>query len=74
MCTFCHAKYDGRGKGISKNVGEKHPNARLKDTDIREIRLSLKEGISGTFLAKKYKVSNVRISLIKNRKSWKHIH
>lgn len=50
--------------------GEKHINAKLTKNDILEIRSS---GKLGSELAKIYGVDKSTVSLIKRRKTWKHI-
>jgi hypothetical protein len=54
--------------------GEAHPDARLREDDVREIRrlLAAKEATQ-TVLAARYGVSQVSISAIKRRKSWAHV-
>ena len=54
--------------------GEKNGKARLTEEQVIEIKKALKEGnISGTELAKIYKVTKVQISYIKLGKSWSHV-
>lgn len=53
--------------------GERHPNAKLSDSVIREIR-----AIANTFLTQKqigeiYGVSDVLVGLIIRRKAWAHV-
>lgn len=50
--------------------GEKHTQAKLCDTDIREIRDS---NLSGPELARKFSVQKQTIYSIRNRQTWKHI-
>lgn len=50
--------------------GEQHPQVKLTEQDVREIRES---GKTQRFLAEQYGVSQRNISAIKTRRSWKHI-
>jgi hypothetical protein len=61
--------HDMAQKGRS-TYGEKHPNAKLTESQVLEIRFML-----GTLLdiAEKYGISRNNVSLIKNRKRWKHL-
>jgi hypothetical protein len=63
------AKSKGR-KWYGENSGENHPRAKLKWTDIQEIRLLI--GIfSQSALAKIYGVDKSQISMIKLGKTWR---
>ena len=63
----------GRSGGCWK-PGEKHPNARLKDADVLEIRrLYFETDITQQKLADKYGVSQSHVGKIINNISWKHI-
>jgi len=53
--------------------GEKNPSSKLKDSDVRTIKLKLKKGIKAKALSKEYHVSIQAIYDIKNNKQWKHI-
>lgn len=63
----------GRGKPFV-GIGEKNPRAKLKKEDVLEIRNLYGTGkhTCGS-LAKIYKVSNVQINWIVNKKSWKYL-
>jgi hypothetical protein len=55
-------------------IGEMHPMAKLNNSDILDIRLSLKNGsMSKKELAIKYNVGEANISVIARRVNWKHI-
>lgn len=60
-------------KNGRSTAGEKHPKAKLDNETVLHIRKELENGISGNFLAKKYNISKSVISMIKNRKIWRHI-
>lgn len=53
--------------------GDKNGAAKLFDFQVKDIKKSLHEGVTGAYLAKKYGVSKTIISRIKLRKTWKHI-
>lgn len=54
--------------------GEDHPNAKLTEDDVKEIRQLYATGEHTQIaLADRFGVSDVMISYIVNRKSWKHI-
>lgn len=54
-------------------VGERHHQAKLKDTDIYSIRKMLKEGATQIDVSKIYGISNSAISAIKRGRTWNHI-
>lgn len=53
-------------------MAEAHPNAKLSDDDVRQIR-KLAKSTSQKSIASRYGVSKVTISQIVNQKSWKSI-
>ena len=55
------------------NKGEKHPKAKLTESDVLRIRSLAKEGVRNIDLAKGYGVGPGAISLIVLRKRWKHL-
>jgi len=55
-------------------IGENNPNSILTEQKVIQIRIDLKEGIlTQTEIAKMFNVKQNTISLIKLRKTWKHI-
>ncbi len=54
-------------------VGEKHRNAKLTETDIREIRRRKDDGESSVALAKEFNVSRSLIWNVWRRLIWKHV-
>ena len=63
-------------KGRSGNEprpGEKHPLARLCDSDVRQIRVRFSRGETGRALAKEFHIAPASLSLIVNRKRWRHV-
>jgi len=50
--------------------GERHPNSKLKERDIAEIRASAE---SNQVLAIRYGVTKLTIFNIKHRKTWRHV-
>jgi hypothetical protein len=63
-----HASRTGLNPG---NKGTEHGMARLTEAQVYEIRANTKDGHD--ILAKEYGVSNVVISKVRLRKSWKHL-
>ncbi len=53
--------------------GSKLKASKLKESDVREIKKLLKEGVSQAKIAKKFCVSNSVISEINTGKAWKHV-
>ncbi len=62
-------KAKGRQRGPSMK-GTTNPNAKLTDNAVRAIRRSSAMGVD---LARRYGVSQMVISAIRNGKSWKHV-
>jgi hypothetical protein len=54
----------------TQTQGEKHGMAKLRECDVRKIRSS---GIRGVVLADYFGVSPATISLVRNRKNWRHV-
>jgi len=54
----------------NRRKGSRHPNAKLKESDVRFIRRSK---LSNTELASKYGVSRPVISCVRRRVTWTHI-
>jgi hypothetical protein len=59
-------------KGRS-TLGEKNPNSKLSDDDVREIRKRLEMGVTQTRVANDFSMSYNAIRRIKLGQSWKHI-
>lgn len=55
------------------NRGSTHGMAKLKESDIVTIKRLLDEGITGVKVARMFSVSVATVSMIKNRKVWKHV-
>lgn len=55
------------------NCGSKCYLAKLNEDMVKEIKISINNGVSGVELAKKYGVARTQISAIKNGKTWKHV-
>ena len=53
--------------------GETHPNAKLTENDVREIRRRYESGETQISLASEYKVSQSTIRDVMHRRSWKHV-
>lgn len=77
-----HMSLHHKGKTISEeqrktcsenNKGSKNAIAKFTEEQVLDIRKQLANGVSARKLSCEYKVSDMCISLIKLRKSWKHI-
>ncbi len=55
------------------NFGIRNPNAKLKDSDVRRIRVLLCEGLAQSVIARLMKIDQAVISCIKTGKAWKHV-
>ena len=55
------------------NRGEKNARARLKETDVRQIRRLFDAGLNNKQIAKRYDVTHSMISCIRTGKSWIHV-
>jgi len=55
------------------NRGTANSQAKLTDDNVREIRVLLAGGVSGTEIAAAYGVGATRISGIKTGKNWRHV-
>lgn len=53
--------------------GEKVGNSKLKNEEVKLIRLGFSAGLTNKFLAKKFSVSEMCISRIRSGKTWRHI-
>jgi len=60
----------GPGHGLS---AEKHPNSKLSNQQVKEIRQKLLNGISGVSLAKEYSVTKTTITYIKKNKTYRNV-
>ena len=63
----------GRHSRASRNVGERHPMSRLKATQVQEIRRQYELGTKQHELAHRYGVGRPYISMIVNRRVWRHL-
>ena len=52
---------------------DKHGKSMLKSSEIKNIKHQLQMGVSGAFLAKTFKVSEMQISRIRNGENWNDI-
>lgn len=60
----------GRGKRPPALRGVAHPGARLRDEQVKSIRLRLAEGVSQRQIARQYGVSQSQVSHIATGKHW----
>lgn len=54
-------------------IGERHSQAKLSESDVRQIRAELEAGVRQVDLAKRYGVANATINLIALRRNWRHL-
>lgn len=77
--AYGEAEYQrGRGKpwgerNYKSRKGSDNGNARLTESDVREIRALAKEGVSTRSLAMVYSVSQSHVVRIINREVWAHL-
>ncbi len=65
------ADMDAKGRRGEVNMrGERHPQARLTEADVRLIRSSLEHR---SVLARRFGVTGQAITDVRRRKSWKHV-
>ena len=67
------AAYDRGRKHPPTFLGERHPQAKLTASDVREIRRRCKEGETRAALAAAYGMGLSQVSRIVRRESWSHI-
>ena len=65
--------YLGAKRGISA-VGSKHPNSKLNEDKVRQIKELLKDGQSQSSLGRLYGVDRTIIRDIKFNRAWKHVN
>lgn len=56
-----------------QTFGEGHPQARLKETDIEEIRFLRRNGVKQKDIAARFNVYESHISMILSGRKWGHI-
>ena len=66
------SKYGKLNDG-TKIKGSEHPNSKLTEEQVREIKLKLKDGATQTSLGKIFGVDRTVIQEIKFERSWKHV-
>jgi predicted DNA-binding protein YlxM (UPF0122 family) len=61
--------------GMAKNIrrGENHPNAKLTNEQVRQIRDLYSKGFSTNVIARNFKVSKWNIEEIVKNRIWTHI-
>jgi NUMOD4 motif len=62
-----------RGLMSRDTAGEKHPNSKLTESDVVQIRKAFSSGAKRRALANKYGVTWEAIHSIVNRTSWSHV-
>lgn len=74
LCVSCHRKLDYRENGVESLKGERHPHAKLKDYQVKEIRKKYVRMVYGfERLAEEFGVTPKAIKHIITRRNWKHI-
>lgn len=58
---------------MGKLQGEAHPNSKLTNEEVLQIRKLYSQGFSINVIARNYKVSKWNITQIVERKTWTHI-
>jgi hypothetical protein len=59
--------------GLTKEFGETHHNAKVKQQDIIDIREKLSKGVLQKHIMKEYNLSQSHVSAIKTGAKWKHL-
>jgi hypothetical protein len=54
-------------------LGEKNPQARLREEDVRQIRAAIRGGETNAVIAARYGVDGSAISSIRLGKTWRHV-
>lgn len=65
-----HAKAAGK---YGQMIGEKHSQSKLREQDIREIRLLFTDGKTKSHIARKFGVTFMNIHAILTGKTWTHV-
>jgi len=65
--------YDRGRRQVAKCQGEQHGNAKLNESDVREIRKCCSEGETQAALSRRYGISGNCVSRIVRRKAWAHV-
>lgn len=60
-----------RKNRVSRPIGELHPQAKIKNRDVRKIRSLAARGISQASIAKMYNMHQASISYMVNGKTWR---
>jgi hypothetical protein len=70
--TYSDNAWDASDRG-QLHKGEKHKNAKLRATEVVEMRSLFVEGVRKSELARKFGVSFMNVSHIVARRIWRHI-
>lgn len=73
LCKSCHNVYDGLSANFPHVEGESHPQAKLTEASVREIRTAAASGIRQNALARRYGVSESTVMNVVKRRNWKHV-
>ena len=72
-CRSCHLTYDHIGAGRTDRVGELNGRAKLSESDVREIRKMLANGVFQHRIAHIFDVSQAAIMCISTGRTWTHV-
>jgi hypothetical protein len=68
------ADRDKKGRGVVPGLfGDKHPNSKLRESDIRVIRQLVDVGCEYKCIAWLFDISRAYVSDIKNGRRWSHV-
>lgn len=67
------AKSKGRTRGNTTTRGDKHPSARLTESEVRQVRSLRDRGWTLDRIARKYRVTIANAWNIATRRTWKHV-
>lgn len=73
LCTQEYNIKHAFSTGLRSSIGSRNNKAKLNEAQVRDIKKYLREGVKGSELCNKYKVSKYIISNIKLGKTWKHV-
>ncbi len=72
-CRWATPKEQANNRRNFLMQGEARPSAKLKNTQVLEIRSMAKDGVDREILAKQFNVTKTTIANIINRVTWRHI-
>ena len=62
-------------KARYEQLRDKHRvlNSKLKESDVRQLKLMLAKGITQSIIAKMFRISEMQVTRIKRGENWGHI-